>query len=63
MFVIGVVPEQVGVEDEEEEADIEVKDVAHDDTFFEVLELDEFGGDSSDRTDDFLEVRVMNDCD
>ena len=63
MFILEVVPEQVGVEEEEEEADIEVKDVAHDDTFLEVPELDKFGGDSSDRTLDFLEVNVINDCD
>ena len=34
------------MEEEEDEADIDVKDVAQDAKFFELLELVEFGGDS-----------------
>ena len=41
-----VTPEQDGVEEEEDEADIDVKDVAQDVKFFELLEFVEFGGDS-----------------
>ena len=34
------------MEEEEDEADIDVKDVAQDAKFFELLEFVEFGGDS-----------------
>ena len=46
MFTFNEEPIQEGVEEEEEDADTDVKDVEHDDAFLKELEFEEFGGES-----------------
>ena len=45
-FTLGVEAMHDGVEEEDDDADIDVKDVEHDDAFFKELEFEEFGGES-----------------
>ena len=56
-----MVPEHEGVEEDDDDADIEVKDVAQDRAFLEVLELEESGGDSDNILDFLQDVKVVKD--
>ena len=46
VFTFDEEPIQDGVEEDEEDADTDVKDVEHDDAFLKELEFEEFGGES-----------------
>ena len=46
VFTFDEDPIQEGVEEDEEDADTDVKDVEHDDAFLKELEFEEFGGES-----------------